>query len=1054
MYTDKRSSLPGRLGELKREETLSVHRSASDRALRARPENRPSPAPVKRKAEHVDEKTDVKRIKVQEGEPSKRDTNKAKTVARHEKKAGFDDARKRWTWKHRALFAALLPDRSNFLENLRKDMSELHSQEWAIKEEEVVEQPMLVKGGVMKDYQLAGLSFLATMYQNGMNAILGDEMGLGKTLQTLSLFAYIKEQDPRSDPHLVVCPLSVITSWMNETARWVPSLRVLRFHGTQSERERLKDMISSGERFDILITTYESYKSEHRWIKSRPWNYCVLDEGHKIKNAESGLATALQNLGAAFRLILTGTPVHNNLGELWALLHWLYPTVFTLASESVFQDAFDLRQGKYDVKYLESAQKLLEVIMIRRTKNAVEFSVPPRDELTVFIPFTEAQRYWTYKLLTRMSAADLRGVFNTSFEDENETKQKGYGANTQYARLMNLLMQLRQTCDHPYMILGAEPDPYKLGNHVIKTSSKMIVIDKLLKDLIPKGERVLIFSQWTSMLDLLEDFMVLRKYRYARLDGSTPRPRRALDIRLFQQEKSPYDVYLISTKAGGLGINLTKATHVIMVDSDWNPQNDLQAIARAHRIGQTKTVKVYRLVCRGSVEDQMLDRIRRKLFLSLKIMNNPGSSSADDAAGMKMDELLSILRNGSSALDAESAGMEFDNFISAPIEEILRNSQRKQDVRDAKLKQEVDGSRMDERLQEDVAEEQQRLLSGVAKVTCRLFEGKVLTPEAIKSRHEEGPSSAKRARQNRLVKVNGIESLVVWEKPVQQVQPKFNRARKFEHEEWCLFCQDGGDLYMCSTCPRVFHAKCLGISDAVANRTPMLHCPQHNCMVCERSTSQAGGMLFRCATCANAFCEDCLPEGELDAVGDSIPQLTALGYGVTSLAFYIRCDECQTHPVIKYDEYDNKYWEENEVDIVDSDDDDMLQADPLPFPRPKTDMKMKKVVPGKKMKFEVVDVKPLVKQDSKGTTWLHRPSPSKRPQLPSPGDRPGKPVLIPRASSSSSMKARATHPTLAADDPDKKPSMFSWLAGKVVPSLPRTPVSEPGEPEVIDLTED
>ncbi|EJU00608.1 hypothetical protein DACRYDRAFT_80834, partial [Dacryopinax primogenitus] len=768
------------------------------------------------------------------------------------------------------------------------------------------------------------------MYRNGMNAILGDEMGLGKTLQTLSLLAYIKENDLEADPHIVICPLSVIAAWASEAAHWVPSLKVVRFHGTQAERERLKEMIKRGHEFDLFITTYESYKAEHKWMKTRRWDYCILDEGHRVKNAQSETTMALSGLGCAFRLILTGTPVHNNLVELWALLHWLYPTIFTVATEGLFQDAFDMTHGKYDVKHLESAQKLLEVIMIRRTKDAVELSVPPRVEMTVFIPFTEAQRYWTYKLLTRLSAADMREIFNTSLKTEdgdesqvNDTRKHFNVVNRivlisikEYARLMNLLIQLRMCCDHPYTILGAQPEPYELGEHIVNASSKMMVVDKLLKDVIPKGERVLIFSQWVSVLDLLEDFMQLRKYRFARLDGSTTRPRRALDIRLFQQEQSPYDVYLISTKAGGLGINLTKATHVVMFDGDWNPQNDLQAIARAHRIGQTKTVNVYRLICRGSAEDQMLDRIRRKLFLSVKLMSNGGPSADNNAAGMKKGELLSILRNGSSALEDQAAGMDFQQFKAASISDILLQSRRNQNAREAKLKKELDGENMDAGMEADVAEEEGRLLDGVAAVRCRLFEGRELTPRAIKSLAEQPPSSKKRARANRLVLVNGIETIVVSPSVITSMPPKAQKAPEFEHEEWCIYCQDGGELYTCATCPRVFHSACHGVPDDVAARSSRLQCPQHNCAVCYRSTANAGGMLFRCATCSHAFCEDCLPEGELDAIGDTIPQLAGLGYTNQSLAFYIRCNDCKVDPVIKYDEYENKYWEEEEEEEV------------------------------------------------------------------------------------------------------------------------------------------
>ncbi|CCM01673.1 uncharacterized protein FIBRA_03736 [Fibroporia radiculosa] len=262
---------------------------------------------------------------------------------------------------------------------------------------------------------------------------------------------------------------------------------------------------------------------------------------------------------------------------------------------------------------------------------------------------------------------------------------------------------------------------------IVTSSSKLMAVDKLLADILPKEERVLISSQWVDMLELLSDFLTLRHIRFTKLDRSTLRPRRTLDIRLFQKEKSPYDVFLISTKAGGLGINLTKATTVIMFDSDGNPQNDLQAIARAHRIGQTKVVKMYRLICRGSVEDQMLDRIRRKLFLSLKVMGSNNSSSDKNATVLKTGELLDIPRKGSSALSNDGSEMDLLRFIQASIQEILDASRECDVTRTAKLKH-LEGlsEEEDEQLLEDAEEEEWRLLTGVAQVQSHFFEGKII----------------------------------------------------------------------------------------------------------------------------------------------------------------------------------------------------------------------------------------------------------------------------------------------------------------------------------------
>ncbi|EGO28787.1 hypothetical protein SERLADRAFT_434683 [Serpula lacrymans var. lacrymans S7.9] len=874
----------------------------------------------------------------------KMDNKKANTIVIIAKRIQLDAARRRWLHRHRDLFLPLLPA-STFFDNLKNEIEESGEKASYIPFHALDEQPKLIQGGTMKEYQLQGLAFLVYMHNNGMNCILGDEMGLGKTLQTLSLFAHVRENTKgiivsrfsifdflnqfigKQDPHLIICPLSVLSSWQNEVARWLPSLRTLRFHGTQSERDRLKNSMRGVEiPFDLCITTYEAFVAEDSWFKSRRWMYCVLDEGHRIKNSDTNLASKVQGIGALHRLILTGTPVQNNLVELWGLLHWLYPTVFTAPSERRFKESFDLSRGSYSIPFLKAAQELLAVIMIRRTKANVDINVPPREELTVFIPMTEAQRFWTYRLLTRMDTLDLKQIFISKLEDgplddgrrevlshiASQINRSSSGEANQWRKLMNLLMQLRKVCDHPYLLKDASPSPYQIGEHIVASSSKLIVIDKILADVLPKGERVLIFTQWTRQAKRL----ALRAIPYARLDGETNRPRRALNIKLFQQEKSPYQVFLISTKAGGLGINLTKASTVIMCDSDWNPQNDLQAIARAHRIGQTKVVQVYRLICQGSVEDQMLDRIRRKLFLSIKIMSSSETSSNEDNTQLGTSELMDILRKGSSALSRSDEAMDLGRFLSSPIGDILNASRTREGARDAKIKQEIGSVKqeVDEMLLHDAEEEERRLLSGIAQVQSRLFEGKVIhrTQDNFQIA-QEWRELQKRAHIDRTVIIDGIpviaEHLGQDSDPseVTTVAPKRQR-KKYDWEDWCIYCRDGGELVLCTSCPRVFHAKCHGVSRQQVQRSLSLPCSQHSCATCDRNTQQAGGMLFRCQTCPQAFCEDCLPNGELDVVGDVLPEFLLLGYGETSSAYFIRCHDCREyfakHPKMR------KMWEQ------------------------------------------------------------------------------------------------------------------------------------------------
>ena len=318
----------------------------------------------------------------------------------------------------------------------------------------------------MKPYQLLGLSFLVYLHRNGLSGILGDEMGLGKTLQTLSLFQYLKENRQLSSssdelrPCLVVCPLSVLSSWMAESRRWTPGLKVLRFHGSVHERDRLKriamgDVDNFGNEtrgarkkknerrtatgkpiidldpevdegqdevgVDLIVTTYEGFLAEQNWFKKAfLWSYVVLDEGHKIKNDLSLVSKALQGLGAEYRLILTGTPLQNNLVELWALLHWLYPEVFTEKTAELFKSSFNLTKGQVSTKVMDDARRLLEMIMLRRMKNSpgVELNLPPKTEVLLYVPLAPMQRFWYMRLLTRADKGLLEELFQGAQQKE------------------------------------------------------------------------------------------------------------------------------------------------------------------------------------------------------------------------------------------------------------------------------------------------------------------------------------------------------------------------------------------------------------------------------------------------------------------------------------------------------------------------------------------------------------------------------------------------------------------------------------------------------------
>ena len=437
------------------------------------------------------------------------------------------------------------------------------------------------------------------------------------------------------------------------------------------------------------------------------WTTIIVDEGHRLKNEKSQLSEKLRSVSCLSKIILTGTPLQNNLKELWALLHFLACDVFTPATAEKFETGFDLVKGLVDSRLLRRARKLLGVFMLRRVKDQVAISLPSRRELTVLVPLTERQVEWYKRLLCgldidvietvmRESVAVAVPVINDSEVTNGVTaivpkakgkknKDKdtssssslsatgGSSGDSDWRKLMNLLLQLRKICNHIYLMPDAAPEPYDVGEHVVGGSGKLLMLDRMLPRLRQDGHRVLLFSQFTSMLDLLEDYCELRDLPYVRLDGETNRVQRRLDVRRFNAPNSPLFIFLISTRAGGLGLNLASADTVILYDSDWNPQVDLQAMERAHRIGQVKPVRVYRLVCSGSVEERMVSRAEKKLFLNAMVAETDpdeleegkeGELEEDEdenqalgigGATMSKGELASLIRFGANAV-FESAG--------------------------------------------------------------------------------------------------------------------------------------------------------------------------------------------------------------------------------------------------------------------------------------------------------------------------------------------------------------------------------------------------------------
>ncbi len=505
-------------------------------------------------------------------------------------------------------------------------------------------QPTCITGGKMREYQLAGLNWMIRLFDHGINGILADEMGLGKTLQTISLLGYLHEYRGVTGPHMVVVPKSTLGNWMNEFKRWCPVIRTFKFHGNAEEREAQKAQFLVPGGFDVCVTSYEMVIKEKNALKKFHWRYIIIDEAHRLKNENSRLSLVLRMFNTNNRMLITGTPLQNNLHELWALLNFLLPEVFGSAGQ--FDEWFsNVEEGEGGSDAVVSQlHKVLRPFLLRRLKTEVETSLPPKKETILKIGMTEMQKTFYKRILQK----DI-DIVNS-------------GADR--SRLLNIVMQLRKCCNHPYLFQGAEPGPpYITGEHLIESSGKLALLDKLLPRLQQRGSRVLIFSQMTRLLDILEDYLMYRSYQYCRIDGSTDGAVREDHIDAFNREGSEKFCFLLSTRAGGLGINLATADTVIIYDSDWNPQMDLQAMDRAHRIGQKKEVQVFRFCTDGSVEEKVIEKAYKKLALDALVIQQ--GRLQENKKNLGKDELLAMVRFGAEKIFDSSSTTITDEDVDA-----------------------------------------------------------------------------------------------------------------------------------------------------------------------------------------------------------------------------------------------------------------------------------------------------------------------------------------------------------------------------------------------------
>ncbi|XP_072247710.1 lymphoid-specific helicase isoform X2 [Leuresthes tenuis] len=567
-----------------------------------------------------------------------------------------------------------------------------------------IQQPELFTGGVMRWYQIEGIEWLRMLWENGINGILADEMGLGKTIQCIAHIAMMIEKKVMG-PFLVVAPLSTLPNWISEFKRFTPEVSVLLYHGSQPERAKLLKQIHRAQvplgMYPVVVTSFEISMIDRKLLQRFQWKYLIVDEGHRIKNLNCRLVRELKTLPTDNKLLLTGTPLQNNLAELWSLLNFLLPEVFDDLKS--FESWFDINTlgeaetvvvAERERNILSMLHQILTPFLLRRLKSDVTLEVPPKKELIVYAPLTAKQEAF-YTAVVNKTIAKMLGqektdapiVLTLSGRPKRHSRKvvdyKETEADTAFAlekyldrvrkeaeqspspvldvqspldsqinlKLQNILMLLKRCCNHPYLVqypLDPATQEFKIDEQLVQSSGKFLILDRLLPALKKRGHKVLIFSQMTSILDILMDYCYLRGFQYSRLDGSMSYADRDENMTKFSKDPEVF-LFLLSTRAGGLGINLTAADTVIIFDSDWNPQADLQAQDRCHRIGQTKPVVVYRLVTANTIDQKILERASAKRKLEQMVIHKNkfkgGKAELKQSKScIDLDELRELLR--------------------------------------------------------------------------------------------------------------------------------------------------------------------------------------------------------------------------------------------------------------------------------------------------------------------------------------------------------------------------------------------------------------------------
>lgn len=808
--------------------------------------------------------------------------------------------------------------------------------------------PEFLTNATLKAYQVEGVSTLCSWYLRGIGGILADEMGLGKTIQTIAFIASCKHLLGVQGPHLVIVPLAVLQNWCNELRRFAPSITFKKLHGNMKGRQKIFGMhdVRAGK-FDVYITTYDVLCIEEAFFTdSFPWASVIIDEGHVIKNGKTKLRKALNRLRSSFRLLLTGTPLQNNLAELGALLNFVLPQVFK--DNTIFEQAVNFSSHVLDRSFCAGARDLLEQhMMLRRIKAEVETSLQPKVQVRISVTLSPLQRKWYDSIVSQDDIAISSLTLN---------------------QLKGRLSQLRKIVNHPKQIYNkrkelldlAESNKYKYqgaefskpkvvefspemsaelgslqGESLIRSCGKLMMLDRLLVRLKSQGSRVLLFSQFTETLDVLEEYMAYRfgpkDSVYYRLDGSTERIHRELNVRSFNDPKNAQTafIYLISTLAGGVGINLATADSVVLYDSSPNPQVDLQAQDRAHRIGQTKQVIVYRLITAQTFEERIMQTAARKMLLDkMVIANNEEMEDFDDST-FSIDEMCKLVFYGKEHRFKTQDQQKTDEELDLELSNLIEAAKQGKVVNEEELPPSpgLPGG-LNNPLPPGLSQSKPENLASVnisptlcmacnqdagsSSLTSMLvlssknrFLAYLTLPRDLYLTHIQicvkcNAEAIKREKESQIIPENTSrvrKQVKRYDAPTwqQDSSSKKKPLMPRSSEDRCFVCRgsstQASPFMCCSRCPKSYHTGCHPATRQ--NGSGIILCQWHSCLKCESKTSDTGSQL-RCISCPSTYCFDCYPNLDVKQIQPDREARRWLlhGYIHSKSVIYIQCDNC------------------------------------------------------------------------------------------------------------------------------------------------------------------